>query len=221
MKKITFVCILALAGFGSFAQEEKTEDTGEKKGGFHKENLFTGGGLTVSFSSYSTVLGAAPVFGYSINKWLDAGIVLNFTYSADRHLTYYVPSTGQYVYSDDKLRQTIYGPGAFVRVYPVKFLFLQAQGEFNFMNQRIIYADNSPDDREHLTAGSFLVGGGYCNGREGTRSLFYYVSILADVARNRNSPYVERLSNGRVNILPIIRAGLQVPLFQGKNNRGF
>lgn len=209
--------LLAALSAGSFAQDEKEE----KKGGFHKENLFTGGGITLSFSNYSTSLGASPVLGYSINKWIDAGIVFNFLYSADRHVTYYNPITYQYYYSDDKLRQTLFGPGAFVRVFPVKFIFIQAQGEYNFLNQRIIYANGDPDERSHLTAGSFLVGGGYCNGREGTRSLFYYVSILADIARNRNSPYVETLSNGKVNILPIIRAGLQVPLFQGKKNRGF
>ncbi|MBL0057384.1 MAG: hypothetical protein IPP31_14685 [Chitinophagaceae bacterium] len=220
MKRIFF--ILAFSGLATtvFAQQEE-EKKETKKGGFKKENLFTGGGLTVSFSSYTTVLGASPVFGYSINKWVDAGIVVNFNYSANRHITYYDPYTYQYYYSDDKLRQFQYGPGAFVRVYPIKFLFVQAQGELNFINQKIIYADGSPSGKQSLSAPSLLVGGGYCNGREGTGSLFYYVSILADVARNRNSPYVEELSNGKVNVLPIIRAGLQVPLFQGKGRRGF
>jgi hypothetical protein len=162
------------------------------------------------------VLGASPVFGYSLNKWLDAGIVVNFNYSSNRHATYYDPGTFTYYYSDDKLKQTIWGPGVFVRAYPVKFLFVQVQGEENFMSQKLIFADGSPTQQIKFSAASCLVGAGYCNGREGMGSVFYYVSIMADVAKNKNSPYVEQLSNGKVNVLPIIRAGIQVPLFQGR-----
>lgn len=184
--------------------------------GFKKENLFTGGGITLSFGSNGSVLGLSPVFGYSIAKWIDAGLGVNFVYSSNRHVTYYDPGTGQYFISDDKLKQTTIGPAAFVRLYPVRFLFAQAQAEINFINQKLIYADGYPSQRSNTSAPSFLVGGGYCNGREGTGSLFYYVSILFDIAKEPNSPYVENLSNGDVNVLPIIRAGIQVPLFQGR-----
>jgi hypothetical protein len=222
MKKALIVLALISSFYAANAQdEEKSGD--EKKGGFKKENLFTGGGLTVSFSSYSTVLGASPVLGYSITKWLDAGIVFSFNYGADRHVTYYVqnnpPNPGYYITTDDKLRQTVFGPGVFARAYPLKFLFVQVQGEQNFINQKIIYDNGSPSSKTSFSATSLLVGAGYCNGREGSGSLFYYVSIMADVAKNRNSPYVEETTGGNINILPIIRAGLQVPLFQGKRNR--
>ena len=224
MKKIVIVFALISSFYAVQAQnEEKAGD--EKKGGFKKENLFTGGGLTVSFSSYSTVLGASPVLGYSITKWLDAGIVFNFNYGSDRHATYLVRNPnipndpGYYIVTDDKVRQTVFGPGIFARVYPLKFLFVQVQGEHNFINQKIIYDNGSPSTKTSLSATSFLVGAGYCNGREGIGNLFYYVSIMADVARNRNSPYVEETENGNINVLPIIRAGLQIPLFQGKRNR--
>ena len=59
MKKLVFALFFVSAAFVSFAQDE----TDEKKGGFKKENLFTGGGLTVSFANYTTVLGASPVLG--------------------------------------------------------------------------------------------------------------------------------------------------------------
>lgn len=218
MKKILLVITVTCFFTASFAQEEKKE---EKKRGFKKENLFTGGGATVSFAGSTFVIGASPVLGYSINKWIDAGVIINFNYLSDRHAIFYDPSTNSYYSTDNKARQTVYGPGAFARVYPIKFLFVQVQGEHNFINQKIIYSNGSPTQRRNLSATSLLVGAGYCNGRFGTGSLFYYVSIMADIAQNRNSPYVEELANGSVNVLPIIKAGLQVPLFQGKKNRVF
>lgn len=217
MKKAFVASLLLLGFYNSIAQEENNSE--ERKGGFKMENLFTGGGLTVSFSNYTTVLGASPVLGYSINKWVDAGIVFNFNYASDRHVTYYDPYSNLYFISDDKLRQTIFGPGIFARVYPIRFLFIHVQAEQNFINQKLIYANGAPTERSNVSAPSLLVGAGYCSGREGPGSLFYYISVLADIGGNRNSPYVEQLSSGGVNILPIIRAGLQVPIFQGRKYR--
>ncbi len=224
MKKIVIFLVFISSFYAAKAQDEK-ESGNEMKGGFKKENLFTGGGITVSFSNYNTVLGASPVLGYSITKWLDAGIVFNFNYASQRHLTYFIqtdpnnPFIGYYQTTDDKLRQTVFGPGAFVRAYPLKFLFAQAQVEHNFINQKVIYDNGAPSDKSSLSATSFLVGAGYCNGREGTGSLFYYVSIMFDVAGNKNSPYVEETKAGHINPLPIISAGFQIPLFQGRKNR--
>ena len=183
---------------------------------FKKENLFTGGGITLSFSNNGSVLGASPVFGYSIAKWIDAGIVLNYIYSSTRHVTYYNPGSGTYFYSDDKLRQSTYGPGAFLRLYPVKFLFAHAQFEHNFISQKLIPVDGTGAIKDKTDASSFLVGEGYCNGRENRGDMFYYISILFDVLKDPNSPYVENTQSNTVNVLPIIRAGIQIPLFQGR-----
>ncbi len=218
MKNVIVLVLACFLSINLFAQEKEMEAVNEsdEKKGFKMENLFTGGGIQLSFSGSTFIAGASPVLGYSINKWLDAGVVVNFTYYSNRHITYYSPGTGLYYSSDDKLRQTLFGPGAFVKVYPVKFLFLQAQGEINFISQKIIYADNFPTEKTKYNVPSLLVGAGYCNGRQGVGDLFYYISLLVDVAKDKNSPYVEQISNGKVNILPIIRAGLQIPLFQGK-----
>ena len=218
MKNIIVLVLACFLSINLFAQEKEMETVNEsdEKKGFKMENLFTGGGIQLSFAGSTFIAGASPVLGYSINKWLDAGVVVNFTYYSNRHITYYSPGTGLYYTSDDKLRQTLFGPGAFVKVYPVKFLFLQAQGEINFISQKIIYADNFPTEKTKYNVPSLLVGAGYCNGRQGVGDLFYYISLLVDVVKDRNSPYVEQISNGKVNILPIIRAGLQIPLFQGK-----
>ena len=219
--RIFVALILSVALSVSLHAQEKemeTVDENEEKRGFRKENLFTGGGIQLSFSGSTFIGGARPGLGYSINKWLDAGGGINFTYFSNRHITYYSPGTGLYYSSDDKLRQTLFGPGVFARVYPVKFLFLQAQGEMNFISQKIIYAANYPSEKTNYNVPSLLVGAGYCNGREGVGNLFYYLSLMVDVIKDRNSPYVEQISNGKVNMLPIIRAGLQIPLFQGRRN---
>lgn len=154
--------------------------------------------------------------GYSINRWIDAGIVLNFTYYSNRHVTYYNPGSGLYFSSDDKLKQTNFGPGAFIKIYPVKFLFVQAQGEMNFISEKFMYADGSPTDKTRYNVPSLLVGAGYSSGREGIGNFFYHISISFDVLKDKNSPYVEQISNGKINVLPIIRAGIQIPLFQGR-----
>lgn len=214
MKKV----VIVLGLIGSFyavkgQDEEKSAD--ERKGKFKKENLFTGGGAIVSIGNYSTVLGASPVLGYSINKWLDAGISFNFTYASSRG----VYSNGySYVVSDDKVRETDFGPGIFARVYPVKFLFINIQAEENFISQKRIYA-NSPTEKYKVSATSLLLGIGYANGRQGVGDFYYYISVLADVAGNVNSPYVGISESGKAVITPIFKAGIQVPLFQGGRNR--
>lgn len=214
MKKAVLVLALISSFYAVKAQdEEKSVD--EKKGGFKKENLFTGGGAIVSVGSYNTVLGASPVLGYSITKWLDAGIVFNINYAASRA----VYSNGyNYIVSDDKIRQTILGPGVFARIYPVKFLFVNMQVEQNFTTEKLI-RPNTPTVKNKYDATSLLLGIGYANGRQGIGDFYYYISIMGDFSGNINSPYVGISESGKAVITPIFKAGIQVPLFQGKRNR--
>lgn len=220
MKKIIATAAFVCTIFNGFAQEEsenKKED--QRTGGFKKENIFTGGSLIVSFSNYTTVLGGSPVIGYSITNWLDAGLQFNYTYLFGR-VSYYDPYSGYYYASEDRQRQTTFGPGAFLKIYPVKFLFVQAQAEFNSTAIKY-YPANSGGIvlKSKVTAPSLLAGAGFCNGREGTGSLFYYFSVMVDLARDENSPYTDVTSDGKVKLLPVLRAGLQIPIFQGKGNR--
>ena len=214
MKKAIIVLVLISSFYAVKAQdEEKSSD--EKKGKFKKENLFTGGGAIVSVGSYSTLLGASPVLGYSITKWLDAGIVFNFNYASYRA----VYSNGfNYVVSDEKSRQTVLGPGIFARVYPLKFLFLNIQAEQNFTTDKLI-APNTPTFKEKYSATSLLLGIGYAGGRQGIGDMYYYISIMGDFSGNKNSPYVGISESGKAVVTPIFKAGLQIPLFQGKRNR--
>lgn len=195
--------LLALCCFTVLAQDK--EENEEKKG-FKKENLFTGGSISLAFYNNTFLVGGNPVFGYSIAKWIDAGIVFNYTYTAYRD-----------VYTlDDKLRQTVYGGGVFVKIYPVRFIFVQAQPEHNFIRQKYIPPGGGTSTKATDDANSLLVGGGYTSGRsEDNDSPFYYLALLFDVSGNKNSPYTD----GYGRAIPIIRGGIQIPLFKGKQRR--
>ena len=199
MKKITVLVMVGLLINGFlFAQKEKDE---EKKS--FKEHLFTGGSVALAFYNNTFLIGASPVFGYNLTNWLDAGLVANYSYTSYRDYNYVFNA---------KLRQKNYGGGAFVRLYPVRFLFAQAQAEHNWLNLKYIPPNNnSPIEKANATGNSFLIGGGYCTGREpGSGQPFYYLSILFDIGDDVNSPYTD----GYGRAIPIIRGGLQIPLFQ-------
>jgi hypothetical protein len=127
---------------------------------------------------------------------------------------------------NDKIRQTVYGPGVFTRLYPISFLFAQAQFEHNFSTLKYIAAPGSlnyMDGKIKTGSNSLLLGAGYAQGRVEGSNTFYYISILFDVLKNINSPYVNVVYNPnnpaqqRVTMTPIIRAGFNIGLFQGRN----
>jgi hypothetical protein len=201
-RNIATIFLMVLCIASAQAQEEVTE----KEKGFKKENLFTGGSISLAFYNNTFLIGGNPVFGYSLTNWIDAGIVVNYSYSSYRDY---------YGIFNDKLRQSVYGGGAFVKIYPIRFLFAQAQYEYNFI--RLKYIPNiGATQKLKAEAPSFLVGGGYTSGRSGRGGQpFYYLAVLFDIAEDINSPYTDNY--GRT--IPIIRGGLQVPLFQGGGKR--
>jgi hypothetical protein len=206
--------VLSAAFFLLIANTVMAQDEEETDKGFKKENLFTGGSVTVSFFNGQTLLGANPFFGYKLANWVDAGLAFNFVYAGAR----------DYYEFDDKIRQTVYGPGVFTRLYPVNFLFAQAQFEHNFTSLKYIPAPNGNYLADRITTGanSLLLGAGYAQGREQGSNSFYYISVLFDVLKNINSPYVnvtynpDNPSQRRVSMTPIIRAGFNIALFQGR-----
>jgi hypothetical protein len=202
MKKILTALLLCATTVAVHAQEEKEEEA-PKKVRFKKENLFTGGSVTAAFFSGGTVLGISPYFGYSINRFVDVAAAVNVNYTTQRDVT----TLG------DKARQTVLGGGGFVRLFPVNFLFAHAQYEYNTIKVKYIPPSNSgvSSSSINLNSSSVLIGGGYCNGRMGTGDMFYYFSVMWDVKKDPNSPYTDVLNRA----IPIVRAGLQIPLFQG------
>lgn len=201
LNRIIFLLLLILSTHFVFAQDEEEE---EKKG-FKKENLFTGGSISLSFFNNAFLIGVSPVFGYSITRWADIGLLGNYNYTSYR----------DYYYIDDRMRQSIYGGGVFTRIFPVRFLFAQAQVERNWIKLKYIPPSNSGGITEtsNNSVNSVLVGGGYTTGRDPDGgSVYGYLAILFDVSENLYSPYTDNL--GRA--IPIIRAGINIPLFQGQ-----
>jgi hypothetical protein len=208
-KVIAFLFVASVVSLVANAQDEE-----EEKKGFKKENLFTGGTVTASFYNGVTVLGISPLFGYKIANWTDAGLVFNLNYTGIR----------DYPYFDDKLKQTVKGVGAFTRLYPVNFLFVQGQFEKNFTTQKYIPAPSSPayNFKESVNSNSFLVGAGYTQGRQRGSNTFFYLAILVDVLKEEYSPYVDvkidpNTGYKSIRAIPIIRGGVNIGLFEGRN----
>ena len=97
------------------------------------------------------------------------------------------------------------------------FLFAQVQYEHNFIRQKYIPVSGSgyPDEVIHFDANSVLVGGGYTTGRREGSNTFGYFSVLWDITRVAESPYVDNLGRS----VPIIKAGINIGLNQGKKHR--
>jgi hypothetical protein len=207
MKNLFVLLLVILFSSTSLAQAE--EDEGKKKKKFFKkENLFTGGTVGLGFGQGSFSLGLSPYFGYSINKYVDVAASFGYNYFSQRDLQYF----------GDKVRTSVYAPGAFVRVYPVKFVFAHLQYEYNIITQKYFYPEtiNEPTEKVSTNVSSFLIGPGYASGRDEDNKAFYYISVLFDVSGNKNSPYIDQL--GRID--PVIRAGINIPLFQGSYREG-
>ena len=199
-KRKPVLVALLLAAFSVCSAQDSTVQKG-----FKKENLFTGGSVSLSFGNRTFLAGANPVLGYSLARWVDAGIAVNYVYASQRGL-----------YTDDKLRQSVYGGGVFTRIFPVRFLFAQVQLEHNFIRNKFIFENGSPSIKDQVSATSTLVGAGYTTGREpGSGRPFGYLAILFDLGNSEYSPYKDELNRST----PIIRAGINVPLFQGRRNR--
>lgn len=199
LKQYLVLVTAVLFASNVFAQDEMEKP--EKEKGFKKENLFTGGSANISFGNNTTNLGISPYFGYSVNKYLDVAASVGVNYVSQRSQ-----------FNDDKVRQTVIGPGAFVRVFPVKFLFAQAQYEHSFISQKYIPdpSFNQPTDKQTLDANSIFVGGGFASGRSEESKSFFYIALLWDINKDPNSPYTDNLNRA----VPIIRTGFNIALFQ-------
>ena len=193
-KNVVLAACTLLVSLNVFAQDES-----EKPGGVEPSNWFTGGSVSLGYSGgYNNTfnVGLHPHYGYTLAKWIDVAAVVNFEYQTQRDEF------------NNKYRLTTYGLGAFTRIFPVQFLFIQAEPEFNFIAQKVIPGNSALSTyKQTLNAPSLLVGGGYTTSRNGKNS-FTYLSILVDVLKDENSPYVD----GYGNLLPIIRAGVNIGL---------
>ena len=201
MKKVFLLVFVMGISMALSAQERDSSE--EKVRGFQKDKLFTGGDVTISFYTGGTTLGVSPYFGYSVTKWLDAAVSLNFIYQGQKDVYGY------------KYRQTNIGPGAFVRLFPVDFLYVQAQYEHNFINYKIIPPGSGSSPKFKADVNSLLLGAGYSSGRSEGRNTYYFLSVMFDVAQLPNSPYIDSYRR----MIPVVRAGFNIGLFQGRQRR--
>lgn len=199
MKKLLTLLLMAI----TINVSAQNEEEGEEKRGFDKNRMFLGGSVNLGFGSGSFAVGANPQVGYSLTNWLDAGITTNIIYSSQR----YVYSSG----FDVRQRSWNYGGGPFIKIFPVNFIHLQAQYEYNWITGNAENLVNGFKEKFSIEAPSLLVGAGYGQRMVGNSSFF--TTILFDVTRHENSPYV--LVEGQSKTaLPIVRAGFTFYLGQ-------
>jgi hypothetical protein len=194
MKKLVFLLVMMSVVSMAFAQQEKDDD--DKKGKFNINNMFVGGSINLGAGSGFFQLGAVPEIGYSITQWLDAGILFNLNYQTQKIYDGY---SGAVVY---KIRAFNYGTGAFVRVWPIKEVFIALQPEYNWIKQNQIDVYSNAKTSYTFKAESFLVGIGY--GSKDIGRQLTYVTLMIDLMQNINSPYRDQYNHAQ----PVFRTGV-------------
>lgn len=204
IRKVFIAVCLSMAALAGYAQGHMPSRvytyTDEGNGnGFLKQNLFVGGSLGLGFAADQFGVGVNPEVGYSLTRWLDAGIVVNFNYNSIS------PDPSGYYNPDLSEKEFIYGGGIFARAYVLPFLFLTAQPEFNWTHDTQKYeASGGAAYTTNVNAPSLLLGLGYGHRMIGQGT--FYIAIMFDVLGNANSPYND--ING--NPLPVLRAGFDI-----------
>jgi hypothetical protein len=194
MKKIILSAILSATAL-SFLQAQDDEE----KGGWKNHHLFIGSGLNLGFSN-GFIIGLNPEVGYSITRFLDAGIATNLTYVTQRSQV-----------ANASARYLALGAGPFLRIWPARMIFLGGQFEYNAITYREVQ-NGSTVYKEKANAPSLLAGLGYGNRIIGQSQ--FYTSIMIDLLKDGNSPYRDQF--GRV--LPVFRTGFLIYLGRSGRN---
>lgn len=167
----------------------------ERQKGFDRSKLFVGGGLGLGFGDYTNI-NVSPVIGYRFSNLFAAGVNVNFQYGSERYRDRFGDTYQKDQYS-------IFGGGVFARVYPLDFLFIQANPEYNYVKLKT--TDYSQDPKmiykDSYGAPSLLMGVGYAQPIGGSSAFTIMVSY--DVLQDKNSPYLSR---------PIFSAGVNIGL---------
>lgn len=195
MKKLHILIPMLILTLSNTAQAQQNESD-EMMGKFRQENIFLGTSLNIALANRSFNLGLNPEIGYSVTNWLDAGVALNINYF----------SQNASEFSSVRYRNFNYGAGSFLRIWPVNFLHIQIQPEYNWISssQKDVFTGQS--GTYNFNAGSLLVGVGY--GTRVIRSHYSYVTLMIDVLQNKYSPYRDQYNDP----LPVFRAGFGIYL---------
>jgi hypothetical protein len=176
--------------FNSYSDENTDEGSG-----FKLSHLFLGGSLNLGYDGDVFNIGVAPEVGYSLNRWFDVGVLINYNYTSQS-----ADPTGFYN-PDTRTRISTYGPGAFARFYPLPFLFLVAEPEYNWTTTSITPMPNGPTTTINQGASSLLLGIGY--GRRFIGHSGFYISVMFDALSNPGSPYRTYYNEP----IPVFKAG--------------
>jgi len=196
MKKTALFISMVLIISGAFAQKTPPPTYSDGNTSSGNSNVFAGGSLTAGFGNYTFNVGGNPEVGISVKQWLDVGLAFNINYTSQR-------ADDQYIYNEDtRYRSFNYGGGAFARVYPVNFLFVQVQPEENWIHYSAKSYATDYSYSGTVSAASFILGAGYTQRVVGEGS--YFLMIGLDLLNNAYSPYRDSYTHAN---LPIIRAG--------------
>lgn len=180
MKRLLLCFLLLTAVQLVHAQYYKTDTSGHKKG-FDGSRLIVGGSLGLAFGDYTNI-NISPLVGYRISQLFAAGLAINAQYGSERFRDYY-GNTGQ------RNQYSIFGGGVWGRVYPLDFLFIHIQPEYNHINLKSTYYDTDPKTvtKESYGVSSLLMGGGYSQPIGGGAA--FSIMALYDVLQDSRSPY--------------------------------
>jgi len=161
------------------SNSEKSRDKDappERVVGFDRSKLFGGGNFGLGFGNTFTVLNLSPQLGYQFNEHLAAGAGVNFIYNSTRAFGL----NERFGYA---------GMNVFGRFYPIPYIVLHAQPEYN-------YSWGSFDDGSGRIrypgrmVPSFLIGGGAVLPSGGRSAAV--VMLLYDAVQDRRAPYPNR-----------------------------
>jgi hypothetical protein len=193
MKQILLLTIMLGMIATVFSQDEKSTS---EKNGFNINNMYIGGGINLGAGNRSFAIGVIPEVGYSVAKWLDAGVSFNVNYQTQKITDIYTGS----VFA--KYRSFNYGGGVFVRIWPIEFIHLTVQPEYNWIKTTMIDVYSNQKSSTTYKAESVLVGIGYGSRQVGRQ--LSYITLMIDLAQNINSPYRDQYNHAD----PLIRTGI-------------
>ena len=189
MKKGIWIFIWIFFGITNLTAQIETP---EKPIGFDRSRVFIGSSLNLGLSNRFFNLGLNPQIGYSLNNWIDVGVAVN--------LNYYSQSASDF--DPFKYKNFNYGGGAFLRVWPINFLHLQIQPEYNWISSSQTDAFTGQSYRLKFQAPSLLAGIGYGSREIGSRMSHF--TIMIDLNQAINSPYRNGIAG---DPQPIFRGG--------------
>lgn len=132
---IYVICASIFLCSAQFAQAQAIEETDKR--GFDPDRLFFGGNFGMSFGDY-TFINITPQVGYMFNRYLAAGGGVSFIGTGFTQRDF----NGNKIYKDS---YNSAGLNLFGRLYPIPFLFLQAQPEYNYTWGRTKFYNGQPE----------------------------------------------------------------------------